>query len=272
MSAIIVAYGSPDLLLRAIEHCIQSGAGETIVWDNSSDNQVETAVQGSTFKVEYHRSKVNVGFGGGINEAVRYANGEFVLFVNPDCLINPEALNLMRQRIESAGTGIVAPRMQYPSGEFGIAGGPFPTAAKELAAMTRLDDILPKSLRRSILSIRSRRGTGGTYADSLQPGGNIAVDWVSGFCMMMRRSIFRTVGGFDENYFLYFEDVDICRRAREMGYSVEIVRDATVIHYESTTTNRSRKSSHYKDGLRVFVRKHGTAIDKFLVAVSIGAR
>jgi GT2 family glycosyltransferase len=92
----------------------------------------------------------------------------------------------------------------------------------------------------------------------LVEGEAIPVDWVSGFCMMIRREVFDRISGFDEDYFLYFEDVDICRRTAREGFAVKLVRNVSALHLESTSTGPAGKSRHYYQGLSVYFRKHGS--------------
>lgn len=89
------------------------------------------------------------------------------------------------------------------------------------------------------------------------------VDWVSGFCMMLDYEAFRAVHGFDERYFLYFEDVDICLRLRSLGYEATLVRDVAADHWESATTSSTGKASHYAAGRSQFFRIHGSDIERF---------
>jgi GT2 family glycosyltransferase len=152
---------------------------------------------------------------------------------------------------------MVAPRMRYPDGRAGFAGGPWPSLLKEVAAATRLDDLLPVELRNKIIARGGKIfGRQNTLADSLREGSELEVDWVSGFCFAIRSELFESIDGFDEDYFLYYEDVDLARRVKARGYRNLVLRDIEALHYESTSTRGVGKSKLYWRGFAMYCTKH----------------
>lgn len=262
---IIVAYGAISLLAQATRSALEAGVDRVVIWDNSADNSaaaIERRFPADSVQVWWDGE--NLGFGAGVNCAVRHSNavdGDQLLLLNPDALIDAACLTRMREVLADS-PGVVAPRMRYPNGEFGISGGPRPTLTKELLARWRLDDLVPRRMKASLMKAFSSAGSA-SYGASLEPGLPVKVDWVSGFCMMLDYDAFRAVQGFDERYFLYFEDVDMCIRLRSLGYEVTLVREVAAVHWESATTAPIGKTSHYAAGRSQFFRLHGSDVERF---------
>ncbi|MDI3213091.1 glycosyltransferase family 2 protein [Arthrobacter sp. AL12] len=271
VSGIIVAYNSEDLIVECVEAALASGISSLYVWENSSSGksiEALTAVQDKRLVVL--SDGTNHGFGGGINRVLQEGvEGELLLLINPDCFVTTEVVDCLTSVFTDPMAGVAAPLMKYRNGESGIAGGPFPSLLKEVLAKFQVDRFMPQKLKRRLLGLFRSSQNGMSIADSLIPGHPITVDWVSGFCMMLRVDLMETLRGFDEDYFLYFEDVDICRRARAQGYNVILARNTSALHLESTSTTAAGKSSHYYAGYSVYLRKHGTS-RQILMAKSLG--
>lgn len=179
----------------------------------------------------------NVGFGVAHNTGFKKARGKYVLFLNPDTEILSGALERMIGVLEkSPNVGIVGPLLVDPSGEvqpdcFGMSRTPLTIAGKKIFS-------------------RKRPGYS-KDADVFE------VDWVSGGAMAVRRDVFARLGGFDENYFMYFEDVDLCLRAREMGYKVAVNPMARIFHESGKSFESEReKKKHYYTSQDYYLRKH----------------
>ena len=260
-TALIVTYESMDVIEGCIESAYAAGISDIVVWDNSktgATRELLDNLKDDRLRVFY--DGVNHGFGGGINRAfgqVRHTGP--VLLLNPDCRISKTALDALESSVRNDPSCIVAPRMLYVDGSFGISGGPLPTLVKEILALTQLDRALPRSAKLLLLQLFGSRTAGrGTIADTLAPGSPIEMDWVSGFCIMLERKAFERIGGFDEEFFLYFEDVDFCVRARQAGLGVTLVREAIVLHFESTSTGPRGKSKAYRRGMSTYFETHGS--------------
>lgn len=258
---IIVAYGSPELLQRAVNSAISAGVERVHIWDNSGLSRVQDQFS-SYDRVHVHGDGHNWGFGGGVNRAAALAqsrDGDQLLLLNPDAEIEARSLSLLRAELAS-DPGIAAPRMRYPDGSFGIVGGSRPRLIKEVLASARIDDLLPARVRNRLLTWFGSRDSGSLGASMLS-GAPLSVDWVSGFCMLVSHEAFYAVAGFDESYFLYFEDVDLCLRAGVAGYRSRVVREAVASHIESATTSTA-KSSHYARGRSQYFSTHGSALER----------
>lgn len=261
--AIVVGFRSEAVIGECIAALIAVPNLRVFVWDNSPDPATRSAIEkiGSD-RVTVLSDGQNHGFGGGVNRAVAAVHAAIagdtnLLVVNPDCVVTPNVVERLHARVSLDDAGMVAPRMRYPDGRVGFAGGPWPSLLKEVAAATRLDDLLPVALRNKIIAGGGRiLGRQNTLADSLREGSELEVDWVSGFCFAIRSDLFTAIEGFDEDYFLYYEDVDLARRVKARGYRNLILRDVEALHYESTSTRGVGKSKVYWQGFATYCTKH----------------
>jgi GT2 family glycosyltransferase len=275
VTAIIVAFNSARELPQCIAGLRAAGVRDVVLVDNASrDESADVALQ---LDVRVIKSEINVGFGAAVNRAVSMASEPYVLLVNPDCVVAAESVDLLVATLDTySDLGAVVPSMTYPDGSFGIAGGPEPSMLKEWIAHSGIDARLPRRVRGWLGKGSDLPGLGRLlgYADPAPGGGIVRVGWVSGWCMLLRADAFSAVGGFDEDFFLYFEDVDLCVRLRQVGYQVGIVGHAVASHDESSSTRRVGKSRLYAQGMRVYFAKHGGAVQQLgsrILARRLGA-
>ena len=239
VTAIIVNYNAGAELRRALQS-IADDMGErpwdAVVVDNAStDGSAEIAL-------EFHphaalvRNTQNVGFGRGVNQGLAVARAPMVLIMNPDCRVEPGAIARLASELERhSGCVIVGPRILDPDGtEQGSARGDPDMLTGAFGRSTRLRRLLPG------LGISARNVV---LASTARDGGSLAVDWLSGACMLVRTDGVRAAGGFDERYFLYWEDADLCRRLRNAGSHVRYVPAATAVHRVGQSSRTARASS-----------------------------
>lgn len=188
---------------------------ELILIDNgSTDGMPQDVERGHAheprLKVIYNHA--NLGFGPAVNRAAAAARGEHLLVLNPDCLLEPDTLARMLDVLDAhPEAGIVGAVV------CGADGTPDP-------ASYRRDPLL----RRALATLAGARG--GMNIEGAVPSGVVAAEAVSGALMLLPRKVFAQLGGFDERYFLHFEDLDLCRRARDLGYAVLLAGDVRVLH------------------------------------------
>jgi N-acetylglucosaminyl-diphospho-decaprenol L-rhamnosyltransferase len=155
-----------------------------------------------------------------VNQGIAATRAPYVLILNPDCRLAPGALARLLDGLErDIRTAIVAPRVLNPDGSFqGNARGDPDMMTGVFGRTSALRRLFPglAVARRNVVD------DGGTDT--------VTVDWVSGACMLARREALDIVGGFDERYFLYWEDADLCRRLRTAGYAIRHVRGAEAVH------------------------------------------
>lgn len=181
---------------------------EVIVVDNDSQpDPLETDLQNRK-EVKVIRLPRNVGFSAGVNAGYQASRGDWVLVLNPDVVVCPGFVDLLsgaaRDLREDASlgapVGVVGFHLQNHDGTWQLSTGRFPTLPRLLTGLLR-----PRRTRKYFVPT---------------PGQRQCVPWVTGSCLLIRRQCLRDLGGFDESYFLYYEDVDLCRRAINAGWAV----------------------------------------------------
>jgi N-acetylglucosaminyl-diphospho-decaprenol L-rhamnosyltransferase len=234
LAAVIVNYNAGPELASAMQSIADNMAGrcwEAVVVDNASIDGSSDLATTFTPSARVVRNAVNVGFGRGVNQGVAASTAPFILIMNPDCRLEHGALATMRAELgRRQRCAIVGPRVLDPDGsEQGSARGD-PDMLTGLFGRTGvLRNLLPSSSmsRRNVVS----------------NGESATVDWVSGACMLVRRTAFDEVGGFDARYFLYWEDADLCRRLRARGYEIRYVPAATAVHRVGHSSKTARAAS-----------------------------
>ena len=275
ITAVVVTFNDAVRARACVEALSGAGVAHIIIWDNSEDPAARAAItELDAGPVSVIGAERNLGFGAGNNRAAQRVRTPLIAFVNPDCVVTTDALIALARRASHPGVGVVAPKMRYADGTYGFAGGGRPSLAKEAVAAARIDDSLPRVVRsaliRSFEVVGRCFGRGYGLASSKAGTTPIPLHWVSGFCMVVPTHVFTEVGGFDESFFLYFEDVDLCERITALGYDVILERSVDALHFESTSTGLT-KSAHYWSGLANYYRIRG-ANTRAGIATILGRR
>jgi len=160
------------------------------------------------FPVKVIANRAPRGFGANHNAAFRQSSGGYFCVLNPDVRLDSDPFPALCRALDSENIGVAAPVVLSPVGAIEDSARKFPT--------------LPSLVRKAL----ARRQTL-DYAFGNEP---FSPDWVGGMFMLFRREVFERAGGFDERYFLYYEDVDLCRRLARLGYRVQLVPAARVVH------------------------------------------
>lgn len=193
-----------------------SGSAEVVVVDNHSPGHTAIRHLRRTVGISLRRFGRNRGFARGVNEGVRLSRGSWILLLNPDMSVSKEFLDRVLERadrLETADprTGIVGFGLRHSDGSRQASCGPIPTLWNTLAGL-----FVPRSRRKCRLS------------DSLDSG---EVAWATGCCLLIRREVLEQLGGFSEAFFLYYEDVDFCLRARRGGWKVRFDPTVELVHH-----------------------------------------
>jgi N-acetylglucosaminyl-diphospho-decaprenol L-rhamnosyltransferase len=226
VSVIIVNYNSGDELEQALQSVAEDLAGrewEAVVVDNASSDDSAASVARFTPRVRVLRNAANVGFARGVNQGLAATSAPAVLILNPDCRLIAGAFDCLFEELgRSSSHAIVGPRILNPDGSAqGSARGDPDMLTGLFGRTSSLRRLLPNSAA-------SRRNV--VVDASGEERTSKAVDWLSGACVLARRDVLSSVQGFDERYFLYWEDADLCRRIRALGYQVRYVPAATAMH------------------------------------------
>ncbi|MEK7218680.1 MAG: glycosyltransferase family 2 protein [Patescibacteria group bacterium] len=214
VSAIILNYRTPQVTARCARELLQQtfiGQMEILVIDNHSEDD-SVGVLRNTFRdeprVRIVETPRNLGFGQGYEAGVRQARGTYILFNNPEKVLVPEGVErLVRTMEQDPSIGILAPKLVHRDGTVRLSPRHFPGILDLLAKRTVLGRLFPKRVARYLLL-------------DLPQDVPHDVEWIAGGCFMIPAKLFRDLGGFDRRYYMFFEDVDLCRRAWQAGKRV----------------------------------------------------
>lgn len=248
ITAVIVNYNARDLIVRCIESLRAEGLDDIVVADNASVDGSEDAVLRADPAVRYHQTGGNLGYGTGANRGVAFAESTapYLLVLNPDTVVEPGAIKSLLATMEAdPARGIVGPAIQEPDGALYPSARTFPDLVDAIGHAF-LGLVVPNNP-----FTRRYRMLDWDHAEAAD------VDWVSGSCFLMRRRAWDAIGGFDESYFMYAEDVDLCWRVRQAGWTVTYEPEARVTHVQGASTDRHPYwmiAEHHKALLRFAVR------------------
>lgn len=245
-SVVIVNYASWPLTVRCVESLLATEYEdfEVIVVDNDREEPPQLPPS-----VTLIRNPENVGFARACNVGVAAARGKLVVFINPDTVVEKDFFGLLKAFFDSnPKTGVAGPRILDAAGELQLS------ARREISLVSGLlgrTSLLTRLFPKSSL-VKSH------FPAVKEASGPVAVDWVSGACMAVRRRVLDGIGGFDERFFMYFEDADLCRRAREAGWLVHYVPEVEVVH-QTGGSSRSKPKAIWLLHKSAFLyhRKHG---------------
>ncbi len=231
LSIVIVNYNAGGILADCVASIISTGNQvQIIVVDNaSSDSSLDcltSSISGND-KVSVIKNDTNLGFSAACNIGVRCAVGEYLLFLNPDCIVHQEALLIMMEAFdESPSIGMVGGLILNPDAtEQAGCRRAIPTPMRALMYVTGLSRL--KAWKGSYFSDFRLN-------DESLPEKVVMVEAISGACMMVRRSAMEDVGLLDEGYFMHCEDLDWCMRFRNKGWGILFSPSARVTHYKGT--------------------------------------
>jgi len=239
-AAVLVNYNAGAELERAIRSISDELAGhawEGVVVDNASIDGSTVAVETFAGHVRLINNSTNAGFARGVNQGVAATSAPYVLIMNPDCRLMAGAIGALRAVLDAhPQCAIVGPRILNPDGSVQGSARGDPDMLTGLFGRTGI-------LRRVVpfMSIARRNVV---VDEAIRSGqDSVVVDWLSGACMLARRDALAAVSGFDERFFLYWEDADLCRRLRARGYHVRYAPGATAIHRVGQSSRTARASA-----------------------------
>jgi len=268
VGVVVVSYETREATLRCVESVGLHGEVpghdvRLVVVDNASKDGTADALRDAFGdQIAVLGLDENVGFGAACNRgARRFANAEFLLFLNADVVVQAGAIERLVEALRCASRATVAgPRVVFPDGrpQSSVRGDPTPLALLHQHTALRwlaVGQVAYQRYKQPLL---------------VDPGADVPCSVVLGACMLVRGSDFRALKGFDERYFLYFEDADLCRRARQIELPLEDelrgqvlhVPSATVIHEGAASSDRVRERAltWYLRSLFLYVdRFHGRA-------------
>jgi N-acetylglucosaminyl-diphospho-decaprenol L-rhamnosyltransferase len=254
LSVVILNWNVRELLDRCLASIrSERYAIEMIVVDNASTDDSAGMVRDKYPQVTLIANAVNRGFTGGNNQGLAAAQGRYALVLNPDTEIVGDALDRLVDYLEAQPqAGAVGPRLLNPDRSIQPSRRRFPTVLTGFFESTWLQSLAPRGVLR-------RYTVEDVPADVVQE-----VDWLTGACTLFRRAVLERVGGYDEaNFFMYSEELDLCRRIRQAGWRIAYVPDAQVIHYEGRSSEQAVAARHIRfntSKVRYFRKWHGRAV------------
>ncbi len=242
--------GRADLqkCLSSLEPEKRSVEMEVVVIDNNSSDGSQELVRNSFPWVRLIENRENVGYARANNQGIRASSAESILFLNPDTVISGgvigHLLEELKKRPEAAA---IAPRLRHEDGSFQVSFGQKVDFWAELFQKLLFNPFYRLRLR---FFNRPRK-----------------VGWLSGACLLVRRQAVEEVGLFDENFFLYFEDIDLCVRLRKRGWQLVFDPEVTVLHAGGASTSARRLFSRleYRRSQVYFYQKHNSRFSLFFL-------
>jgi N-acetylglucosaminyl-diphospho-decaprenol L-rhamnosyltransferase len=257
LSVVVVNYRqwrNTAQLVRGVlaEPCSRHGLVEAVVVDNHSPAHPLAGRMRRWPGVSLRRWRRNRGFAAAANEGCRLSQGDWLLLLNPDVTLPEGFLDgvlELAERLEKEDprAGVAGFQLRHTDGSPQWSAGPWPTLLGTLAGL-----LLPRS-RRKCRPVRSRR--------------RCRVPWVTGCCLLLRRDCWKQLDGFDEDYFLYYEDVDFCRRAKAARWHVWYEPGLHVVHHQPLHVRRVPPHLRLctRHGLLTYAAKHWAGWEKHLL-------
>uniref|UniRef100_A0A832G805 Glycosyltransferase n=1 Tax=Ignavibacterium album TaxID=591197 RepID=A0A832G805_9BACT len=252
LSIIIVNYNVKEFLknlLHSIQKASQHLSIEIIVVDNASDDGSVEMIREKFPDVVLIANEKNLGFGKANNIGLKKAQGKYILLINPDTLVAEDTFIKLIEFFEThPEAGLAGCKILNPDGTLQLAcRRSFPGPWTSFTKVTGLSSLFPKSKLFARYNL--------TYLDENQ---TYEVDAISGSFMMLRKEVYEKVGGFDEQFFMYGEDLDLCYRIQKAGYKIFYVHTTQIIHYKGESTKRSSldETKVFYNAMHLFVKKH----------------
>jgi GT2 family glycosyltransferase len=261
---VVVSYEARESLLGCLR-ALREHAGlgvEIVVVDNASRDGSAQAVRDGYPDARLLANRENVGFGRACNQGWRASSAPLVLFLNPDAEVTPGALGTLAGLLETRPeVGAAGPRTRSADGAIQVSTGPDLTWLSEVR-QRRLVRAVARRLCPALAKAEAR------YAVEHEP------DWISGSCVIARRSALEAVAGFDERFFLYEEDADLCRRLRAAGWRVVFTPAAEVRHQLGRSMSRApeRARLEYHRSHLLYYRKHNGPFSRAALAALLATR
>lgn len=241
VSIVIVSFNTRDLLRECLLSLEQESAGlqrEVFVVDNNSRDCSAEMVETEFPAVKLIRSSVNLGFAAANNAAFAQCAGKYIVLLNSDAFLKPQALHKAVAYMDADPTiGLGGARLVSRDGAWQPSARLFPSLVNEFLIISGLSGKYPHS--------RFFGRFDRTWADENVPAD---VDWVPGAFSIFPRQLLHTIGYFDENFFLYYEEVDLCRRIKAKGYRVRYWPDVVVIHLGGESSKTVTNVAFSKSG------------------------
>jgi len=262
ISIIIVSYNTKKLLRDCIISIIKNTKNinyEIIVVDNAStDGSVEVIKKlrrTNSINLKIIENETNLGFGGGNNLGIKRAKGKFILLLNSDTIIHD---NLVREMVswmdDMDKVGVASCGLKNSDGSFQGTGGSFPDLLRVFSWMFFIEDI--PGIDRLIKPFHPMHPNSPVYKGDAYFKKEHETDWLTAAFLLIRKKVIEEVGYFDENYFAYVEEVDLCYRVKKGGWKVYYNPSWSITHYGGASSTAEFPILSEFEGVKIFYKKH----------------
>lgn len=250
LSVVIVAWNVRDLLRACLRSLpLTDPQVEILVVDSASSDGTPQMVAAEFPTVVLRASAENLGYSRGNNLGLRQARGDYLLVLNPDTEVVGNALLEMCAYLDAhPQVGVLGPQLMHADGTPQATRRRFPTLATAFFESTWAQALAPRSLLDHY------------YARDLPPAEPADVDWLVGAALLLRRAAYAQAGGFDEGFFMYSEELDLCRRLKAAGWRIVQLPSARLVHHEARSSAQVPAATHIRfntSKVRYFQRYHG---------------
>ncbi len=262
VTAVVVSYQVADLTLACIDSVRSQGVGRIVVVDNASTDGTVEAVRRAAPDVDVVALYTNLGYGGAADQGAAGADTELIAVLNPDLTLEAGAIAALASALDADPTlALVGPRIETPDGRLYPSARTFPSLVDSIGhGFLRFAWPTNPFTRRYEMDAWDHDTAG-------------RVDWVAGTAMVVRRSDWEALGGFDPGYFMYLEDVDLCWRLARAGRGVGYVPTARVVHAVGKSTDKAPYrmiAAHHRSLLRFATRTMEGPSRLLLPVVALG--
>jgi GT2 family glycosyltransferase len=234
--------------LRSINKFTKKVTYEIVIADNDEQNPIGDMIKKNFPEVKYHKAPYNLGFDAGNNFGAKYAKGEIFFFLNADTLFRNHVLEEMVAFMDArSDVGFVSPMLLDEKDKpYHLQGTAVLTPLRGIVVLSFLNKWFPNNpISKDYWRVRWNK-------KSVRE-----IEVIPGTAMMVRAKVFKEVGKFDENFFIYFEEHDICKRALEKGYKNYIIPSAKLFHeWGVSTTDKTKFNIHFSDSRKYYFKKH----------------
>ncbi|MBI4599919.1 glycosyltransferase [Candidatus Uhrbacteria bacterium] len=268
LSFVIVSWNVRELLescLRSIFEHTTNLSFEVIVIDNASADDSSAMVAEKFPQVKLIANDENKGFAAACNQGIKASSGEHIFFLNPDSEITESTVSRLTEYLDAhIDAGIVAPQIRGADGSIQKSIQRFPTPLSQLGILFKLRKIVPGLLSHY-------------YADDFDyTRDEQEVDQPDGAALMIRRSVLEGVGAFDERFFLWFDEVDLCKRVHDAGYKIVYLSRAHIIHHSGKSFAQKgtfeKQRIFFTSCARYLIKHHGIAgtLTAVIMQIAVG--
>lgn len=277
LSIIIVSYNQTELLKNCINSIYKSTRDinfEVIVVDNNSeDRNVIRCLEYFLKKYNnfiFKKNDSNMGFAAANNIGVKLSRGKYIIFLNPDTILLNNCFKIMFDYMErDESIGICGPRLFNPDFSLQVSFYSFPGILKELLKVLGINKMIVKNpvlVRRISRFKKILPGYASIFSSNFEKEIRMMeVPWVTGACFIVKSSLFKKIGGFDEKYKMYCEDMDLCLRAGNKGYKVLFIPEANVIHYRGWKSRSLKTLDYHFKSYEYYYIKHFKNVRKIIL-------